>query len=59
MTTQNIIAAIIALAALIAGGAFISFKIRKKNSNNKIVNQNNNAVSKGDIVAGDKTTTNK
>ena len=56
MTLQNWIQLIAALAVLIGAGAFISFKVSKKNSHNKTVNQNNNKVNGGDIVGGDKIT---
>jgi hypothetical protein len=56
MTQDNWIKLIVAVAAVIAAGAFITFRISKKNSNNKTINQNNNKVTGGDIVGGDKTT---
>jgi len=55
MSTENWIKIIVAVAALIAAGAFISIKFSKKNSDNKTINQNNNKVSNGDIVGGNKT----
>ena len=54
-TTLKIIGAII--VALIGAGSFLAFKIsKKKNSDNKTnITQNNNAVTNGDIVGGNKT----
>lgn len=47
---------IIAIITVIVGGSFLTYKLTKKsskNSGNKI-NQNNNKIGKGDIVAGNK-----
>jgi len=53
---------ILGVLALLAAAALISITIkivRKKNSDNKTtINQNKNTVTNGDIVGGDKTTTN-
>ncbi len=55
--TEKIIAGII---ALIAAGSLITYKvIKKKNSDNKsTINQNNNAVTNGDIIGGNKSVKN-
>jgi uncharacterized protein YneF (UPF0154 family) len=53
---DNTVKIILAVIALIAGGSFIAYKVSKKHSDNKTINQNDNKVDNGDIVGGDKIT---